>query len=102
MTDKPIASRDPIKPTPIADVPGAINSWDYTHSEIVDTPIVINGYTEIETQHGVAFVTECIIKDEVVQVLMGGVVLMHQLAACKEAFPVSATVINTGKYFILN
>lgn len=102
MTDKlPDAYKD-ITPTPIADVPGAISSWDYTHSEIVDTPLVLISYVEIETQYGAAFVTECIIKDEVVQVLMGGVVLMQQLASCKNAFPVAATVTNTGKYYILN
>ncbi len=99
MATKEAKPKIPGAPTPIADVPGVIVTWDYTHTELINTPLTILSYMEIETQYGPAFVTECLIKEKPHTALMGGQVLMQQLIKAEDAFPVSATIIKIGKYY---
>lgn len=88
-------------PTPIGDVPGVSVSWKYTHTDLVDQEVIIHDYVEIETQFGQALVCNCTVKDELQSVLMGAQVIMNQILKSSNYLPVSATIINTGKYYLL-
>ncbi len=101
VTSKPQKPVQPALPTPIGDVPGVAVTWDYTHSELVDKDLVIHDYVEIETQYGPSLVCNCTINDEVHPVLMGAKVIMNQIILSADFLPVSATIIFTGKYFLL-
>lgn len=88
-------------PTPISDVPGVAVTWKYTHTDLVDQEIIIHDYVEIETQYGQSLVCNCTIKEEMHSVLMGAQVIMNQILKASTYLPVSATVIFTGKYYLL-
>ncbi len=84
---------------PIADVVNLEAPWDYTHTELKNQTIVFTGYSEFETQYGNAFLADVIVDGQEVKVLIGGQVLMQQLAGCRGNFPVSATIIKEGRYY---
>jgi hypothetical protein len=91
----------PPLPTPIGDVPGVVVNWKYTHTDLVDKEIVIHDYLEIETQYGQALVCNCTIEDEMHPVLMGAQVIMNQIIMAEDYLPVTASIIYTGKYYLL-
>ena len=70
--------------------------WDYTHAELVNTPIVINSFEPISTGYGESLLAKCLIQDEEKNVLIGAVFLMKALMQVQEHLPVRATIIKKG------
>ena len=73
--------------------------WEFTHRDVLDTPLVILTAKSIQTQFGEAYISDVLIDEEYHTVLFGGSVLVKQVEEAKEHLPVWAMVIKPGKYY---
>lgn len=87
------------KVRPISEVADLEVPWQYKHSDLTNKEFIIFGYEQIETQYGTSFLADCLVNDERVRVLIGGLVLMQQLEKVKGKFPVSVTIVRLGRYY---
>ena len=73
--------------------------WDTTHAKIVDKDIVICDAYPTKTQYGDAFVCGCMVDGELIQVLIGGMVLYDQLELLLNKLPIRARIIHEKRYY---
>lgn len=83
----------------LADALKSNKPWDYTHSDLLDIPIVINSFERIETGYGDALLAQCTVNDKQATVLIGAVFLHQALLEVEESLPVSTTIVKTGKFY---
>jgi hypothetical protein len=86
---------------PFGETKAARIEWDYTHSQIVDKVVIILSAVGTDTQFGNAYICECIIDEQRVNVLFGGSVLCKQIEQMSDELPVQAWVIKPAHYYML-
>lgn len=74
--------------------------WEFTQKEIVDQVMILHRYTQISTQYGDAYLVDIDVSGNQATLLIGGQVLMKQLAELAEYLPIVTVIRKPGRCYV--
>jgi hypothetical protein len=74
--------------------------WELTQREVSESVIIVHRYTDITTQYGPAYLADIDHQGEQKTLLVGGEVLMKQLAELADHLPVVTVIRKPGRSYV--